>query len=815
MALPLTLLNKSNRQLRENVEELTLELTRKQYDNEDYHNVIRLLKEHRKHIQRELETAQASLSAAISSCERKNSALLQLHVQNDGERKRLAQLHELQNRFEASLSRFSLALQEKQSLLKESKEKTMILEEMVKKAITNSAAVLEKEDAIKLQIQGHSYTEVFLKLEKAQQELQKMEGNTKEVTEEHTRVVAQLDTIQKALSTSYEEKNDISSNIEAIRTEYQKFDTAITCNTTIMSEYLAEGKMKEEEKTSLEARLAEVKKQSLVIQGINISTRQRFDNTVVAMRKILQELIDQSHAISIVKRAKQKVKRCTFAAQETMQNSFLQIDEHNEVLRGLKAYHQQLEDCMKEPLPTSPTLESPASLDQVLKSLQQYFERLENRSFRLQEKLNIAVSELEQEGKETGSANDVVLTLQRGRQEQEKVMLSTRESVIAIRNVEQKIEDSIIQITEEIAQAQQMVKEEVSEKSINLQKTLASLQEKLTVELNRYKDLRNNITTSKIHLHRAADASLHYRDSELAESSKRRLLENEVEAMEKELVMCKGEVEALSEQHLRLNVTHQLLKGDFVKLLDSLSASAGAEELLRGQIGAIELQMEAERKQKLLELHLEQNALSSMKEDQNRLEKKLELIIMRYKDSIQRLGRAANEETLVPIKIERSIIGSENATDLPEVLHARYLLSKSCEREQLLKRGNFLDQQIVLLSKEVETLKKCYEAMLNCQSGQKDIKNSLSGKTIATSAFVKQEIALLENSTIERDELLRKELSLLEESIGATESQKIELQNRLKELRTNLKELKIVHQKKRLEYGKLQDSLRKAIVKKR
>lgn len=820
MSLPVSLLNSTNRQLREKIDELSVELSQKTHQCEDYRNVIRLLQSNLKQIRKEISTVEQSVTGTKAEVEREESTLLQWRMEEEGTKRRQRRLEEDLKALIDGNGRLENQVNHYAAAVATSVRASAVLEKQVKEAMEESIAAQKESDTLKQQ-QREVSNSVFMRLQAAQEEVVQMESAVAFAFDEHRRVLAELEAAQESLSSAVNDEKDTIRNLEVLQKQSGELDRRILANAEIMEDLKKEFCALEEEKKKLVKTLENCGGKKVEIERYCGASREHFDSIVADMRSVLQELVEQTKTLRSTRRIRRRIKQNGRSSRATLHSVEIQYQERAEKLQAIREYHENLIQCLKEEekekaLSLVPGTTTPInSLNLLLNSLQRHLARIENHSYLLEDKLNSAVYALRETGDVTEDINSRILYIQQSRALQEKESSHIHEQLCAIREMQISCENSITDISTKINTVSASSREESQRRMNDLRSKMVLLQEKLSGEINRGNAIRASLTSAKIQLLRAQKAVLNGKASESEAKNKYILLENEILAMKNELQELRQASAAQESKQSSAAIARQLLLNASVQTMEDVAQVSGITELLRGQMEIQEAQMEAERQRLLVTLHLEQNSLSAIKEEYYRLSKNLDLVMNRCKESMETLSRLSSGEKMCPsfVDVEKKLLTNSDGSEeiSPEVFHARYLLQKSCEREQLLSRGNFLDQRVVILSKEVETLKKMRDAMTNTMSSSNSHSSNATLNTRRNEDDIKDEILKLQGSEEQRNGLLREELKLHCDSITGVDVRKREVQRQLKELKSNLQRLKLTRKQKCLELSKLRDAARKVL----
>lgn len=821
------------------------------YSCEDYLNVVQLLKTNKRRIERECSVLQQTLAQSTKDEEEGKAASLEVEAQVDGEQWHIKKLSEELTILKESVTRLRERTAEKQVAIKRAISHSLSLEREVKEILDSNVASGKKGAKLQHENQKEISSSIFVRLQNSQVEVQELEEELSECTHEYERIVQQQDGAKESLAILLQDRKEIIRAIGALQKEGMYCNERLVQNAIRMKE-LREDKVSDEGKRDeLMATLEELKQKRIVLEQRSSVSTQKFDKLVFQMRQVLEELMHQAKGTSILRSIRKRSKKQLLRAKSLASNAIAVCDEQMEILHSLQIEQQK----SKEALDTLSTHMSSSLLvsanDFVKNALEARLQNLEAREYRVRQKIDATIHILRQETSLSESLNAHILFCQKNRVNFKEEFSNKHHCLTVTRSTQQALENKITEVLSSTNHIILQSKEGANVQSVMLRSEVMKLQRSLAVELWRGRELQRHFSSSNVQLRQALSSISDAERSREEMESKYLALMTEVQSMEKELAELRHLSENEKGQQKSTEIAKHILTTASKKLLEHVIEVAETEELLKGEVAVQEAKLEAEQQRLLVTVHLEKNHLSSMVDKHNCAKKKLDLLIMRYKESLESLSRLANShDASFILKDSRntsetsatthsSCAGVDLCTALsPEELHARFLLQQSCERELLLTRGNYLDKKVVRLAKEVKGLKKILTTMRRPQSSSllgisreeafQEVQQkprfadastkmevvcdrSSTGKLVESLSFpsMMDEIRQLELCDEERAVLLKEELELCKEGIREIEWQRKRTQQNLREMKGKLNEARRIHHQKRLQLAKLQEDARK------
>lgn len=847
--MPLSVLNSSNRKLCERVEHIKEEIAQVRYSCEDYHNVIQLLKINKRRAEREAYVLQQALSQTVKEVKDVNSSTLELEALANGEQRYAIQLSEELRVLKENVTRTEALSTAKQEAIRKAVSNSLVLEREVEEILDVNVASERKGSELQHGNRKEISSSIFSRLQKAQVEVQELELELSGSLNEHRHIMQQQNVVKEALAALHQDRTEVLHAMNSLQKEAMHCDQNIIQNSFLMEEMLSDSAEKKAVKHGLLKLREELKQRKALLEQNSATAVQRFDKLVFKMRQILEELMCQAKNAAALRRVGKKVKKQLLEVSLSAANATNFCEERMELLRNLQAQKQKSKECLDALSVEKRSLSSTSPPELVRNSLEGRLHHVAARGYGMLEKFDSMMDTLSQEREITKSLNTRLALFQKKREDLKEEFSTCHKRLTCFRSAQQSVEARIGEVRSGMSQAVFQSKAAAQVQSIMLRSEFMSLQKKVAVEISRSRQLHKRLASTNLQI-RHALANIASAERTHGEKEERYLLlSTEIQSMEKELEQLRQLVEQQKTQQRSTEMAKKVLARTSRKVVEDVIGAAESEELLRGEVALQEAELEAERQRFLVAFHLEQNNLSAMVDNYNRTKKKLDLLIMRYKESVASLSRMTNVHFSSFLKDSCSTketsgldstwptFGAEVELS-PEELHARFLLQKSCERELLLTRGNFLDKKVVRLSKEVEGLKKIL-ASLREPSTRNDV-GAITNKTVSTEGMAPTfadigpkmetertwistdciadpksfssaigEIRQLEMHEKERTELLKEELDLYKESIREIEMQKRKTQQNLREMKEKLKVVKGIQQQKRLQLHKLQEDVRK------
>lgn len=801
MSFPPSFLNASNRRLHEKVEELVRQVNDRKNQTESSRRVVQLLAANNKQTRREVDDAQKRYATAAKETEDEASHISRLSNEVEGRRRECAQLEENLKAMQERVRNYESCVEQYHHQLRIATETSVQLEERVRVNLTQSATVQAKASELQDSAVRGFPAEVWQRLQEGHQQVRQLEASLREATDEHQVVLKELDAVRHLLSVSMKDQHETLSGMECVQTQSAILDKSILSNTATMEGLLSETHSFASLRAELSHELAECVEVKSRLQRDCAAARRRLDDVTARLKATSDIVTGQDAQLNSCKRASRVGRQSKSSQAATLEHLEALSRERYERLCELKSYSGQLTEFSRR-LPH--ISDAPVrSLEVLLQSFTRQEAVCLERASRTQEKLNLAVYEFTLQSDRVDSLNLELLRAQERQRELEKVAEASSSRSHAFHTQLVALDHECQVVANRLAVAKAVANELKEEREKVLHSEVAVLRERLSAECSKSCELHQNLTSLRILLRRAAALSVDTEQTAHTRQESERRLQVEVSAMEMEVKNLRNTRASRSSEIDTLSVACQVLQNQAAQQMDDLSGAASAEEVLRGTMATHEATMAQQSQQLLLTLHLEDGDLTSLREECRNLKRKRDLLIQRYESSVELLCRMAD----APSSTENvsALISAPEDNLAPEVLHARHLLNQSSLRQYLMQSGNRLDQRIVVLTKEVEGLKK---KMLLLRTSQPTI----TLMEASTDTIIEKETIDLGIIAEDRMRLLCAEVADVKASIREATTRNSEAKKELKSLKVSLSAARSLLQQRRLELSKAQDMRRKVAM---
>lgn len=828
---PSSLLNATNQQLTERIEQVSFDLESKRNAVEESREVVELLKRNQKNIERQAKTAAEALASKRETLERDEGKLKQLCLEADAAGRQVRSLKEEEARLASAAAALEASMEHQRRRLEEGQKSAVALEAEAKEIILAHLARQRVGEELSAAQRELSST-VWAKLDRLNDKVRASAQQLESARVEHAQVLMELGATQRNLQDVVKDQSDSVRALELVHAQSSQLDAHVAMNAatmeTLQRATLEKKETREHMQSSLDRCLAEHKQQA----ATRDRHRDRYDRQLHALRQLVDAIRHSETDMT------------TFTNRQHAEESFLhqqrrQLDyvarlceDKMSLLTLEKARHTALMETRAVLDQQSKTnVPSPAALHELALSLSHQKEVLETRLERAQARLSEAIQIFVMEGRRGDRVNEAIVEKQRERRALAGSQETTECEAHMLRERCAQLEELLAERRALLPSMEALALEQRAQRQESWMREIEQLRSALLRAQREHQQLRNGITTLSSSTYRTRKGLEDGGTAQTTTLKALRLLEGEIAALEQEQRITAEEERKAVLQFEQATVTLQSLMKAADTNVGVLKETAGMESFLRAEVQIKEEQIQAEMQGRLVELHLHENELHGLGEELQRNCKKLSLLRMRYEEVMASLARASqkplNEEkdgVLLPLPALDTVPAAVN----PETVHAHLLLRRSFEREQLMQRGNYLDLRLVALDRETSTLRLMLDGMRTAAPSHPN--EGASAARVAATGMKKQSGALVSadanalaagggplpsspavmksellNNAVAKEQYWKVEANLLEEAMTAMSHERDRTRVQLSELRFTLKALQGTEKQKRMRLQKLRE----------
>lgn len=832
---PSSLLNPTNQQLTEQIEQLSIELESKRSTIAETREVVELLKKNQQEVRRQEKATAEALASTREAVDGDEGKLKQVTQEVEGSARRVRSLTEEQTRLTAAVAAVESSMEHKRRRLEaeqqaaaaaEAQAKEIVLEHLARQKVGEELAAAQRDLS----------STVWARLERLNAQVSFTTKQLAEARAEHDHVLRELNAVQHNLQDAVQDQSDSVRALELIHAQTTQLDARVATNAAAMQTLKNAAREREELRERLRITLEHCIAENNQRSAARDRERGRYDQQLYNLRQImegLREAVGQLTGCTSRHHAEEH-----FLQQQRRQLAhILHLCEEKAALLAVeKARHAALvkarAQLQKETVAGGP---SPSALRDLLLSLSHQQELLENRLERAQQRLAEAIQIFVQEGRRGDHVNDALAEVQRRRKAVAETHDTTESEVHLVKQRCMQLEELLRERQALLPSMQALAHEQRAQRQESWVREVAQLRTRLLDAQREYQQLLQGVITLRGSVRRTRTSLDNGGAAQGSTLEEMRLLEGEVARLEQEAQSTAVQQQSAVAQAEQAGVTLQSLMKAADVQVGALKEAAGVESFLRAEVQIKEEQIEAEMQSRRVELHLHESEVHELNEELQRHRKKLGLLRMRYDEVMGALARASQkplneEQGDTSLALSLPPLDPAAASTNPEAVHAHLLLRRSFEREQLMQRGNYLDLRLVALGRETSTLRHMLEGLRapSTSSAAPPIEGvGVVGKVLPgadttvngsgttqggalVSANVNSPLVVksqLVSNEFAKERYWKEELELLDGAMLAMAQERDRARVQLNELRTTLKDLQGTEKQKRTRLQKLRDLL--------
>ncbi|KAL7710552.1 hypothetical protein N2W54_006123 [Lotmaria passim] len=844
---PSSLLNSTNRQLTERIEQLSADLESKRSTVAELREVVALLKKDQQQTRKRERTVAEALTSKREALEKDEGRLKHLGFEIDANARRARGLQEEETRLMSAVAAMEAAMGHKRHRLEEEQKMTLELEAEVKEIVLANLARQREGEELSAAQREFSST-IWAKLERLNEQLSASTRLLADARAEHSHVLRKLDAVQHSLHDAVREQSDGVRALELVHAQSSQLDTRVVTNATAMEALMRaageKAELRERLRSSLDRCLADNKR----CVTARDRHRRRYDRQLHTLRQLVESIRDEeAHLVGCTSRQHAEEHLLEQQRRELDRITLL-CEERTALLALEKARHVALSEARtlldKQASAGAP---SPAALHDLVLSLTRHRDLLEDRLERAQLRLTWAIQAFEQEGRKADEINEALGEVQKKRRTLAESQETTESEAHLLKQRCTQLGELLGDRRALLPSIQALAQEQRAQRQESWAREVEQLRATLQGAQREYQQLLQGVTTLRSSLLRTRKVLENGETSQSTTIHELRLLEGEVGRLEQEQAITTATQRRAASQVEQASVTLQSMMKTADAQVGVLKEAAGAESFLRAEVQIQEDRIQAEVQNSLVKLHLHEGELHELNEELQRHKKKLGLLRMRYEEVMASLARASQK----PLNDEHSDaslplppLDPVAATTNPEAVHAHLLLRRSFEREQLMQRGNYLDLRLVTLGRETSTLRHMLDSMRTpstasplseatvCVDGAAADEPTAfltenHNRTGTLASVERRGLPLANNapllcgaSAVTKDQLIDRELAqerywkleldLLDEAMGAMTRERDRARAQQNELHSTLKELQSTAKQKQMRLQKLHDAVERS-----
>ncbi|KAH9597394.1 hypothetical protein LSM04_003042 [Trypanosoma melophagium] len=801
MSWPVRLLNEANRNLQARIDHVGEDVQKRTAEVESQRSVIALLRENLAQVRRHIDSGERATSEQQERLREGENELQELRREESHYRTELQQLRRRHEEVCASLQSTTSVLRTKATALEEEHKLSEALE----------------RTALEMSVAHASHKS----LQETQKEVEKRQRRLQQVQTSLVKVHDEVRTLHKVLLQEKDETLRVQRELTALRYDIEKGKQdkaesllavshvqqavmACEAQTVANAEKYTDVKHKLESRRNVLMEMQEkLKKERAQLQAISKKTEEcRKDQAKLVTRfhSLSVETLKHENATAAIQRqlsAQLDVKR---ELTRSRNSALVLRDERYMRLQELILRSRELDSLMKESKIDN-NFHSVGCLENTRLSLQRTLKQLDARLGHMHRAMMDCFSNMKREGRVADELNTNIIRTKESLVAADRDYAAeqhSREECIAHL---QAMEERILAAEQNLAQTRVLLREGSKHERDLMEGTVRDLQAEIHRITREGYALRREITPLRCalnaHLKLLQDSKAKLTLLEEAALTRGReltllLVDSERVVKEKQSVLLK-----YSEAMFHLRSVRRVAESN----LEMMRGVASVEDILRGQASVAQEALVADIKNAVVELHLEQKAQGELQTDLRRCQGQLQQLKSRYQSITESMTR--NLAPTGESKKEELPVASNNSS-FPEVLHAKCILQSSLTREQLRKRGNFLDGRIVFLEHETRTLRSMLHAMQMGVGERQKTTLEASNQGVA-----EKETLLLREGVVGSREALRAEVDKVNILLEQLQSRRKDLAQRHKEVNKRLVELRALKANREVVLQRLRAQVRR------
>lgn len=828
-AWPRTLLCASNQRLVAAIDELAAQLEEKRQSCNEAKDVVALMRESVTDARRMIAFAEKELASERAAAEKAASNAKAWQLENEKTAKELAlweaesgRLRSLGLKAEEALSDVHQALTAEMGLAAR-------WEDEAKEALLSRLAREKDGEALEAETTRLS-SQVWSRLSRLNEEVAHRQLELQGSRDEHAHVLTELDSMHHTLRAAVQDQRATIQALAHVQAESAAADQRIHADGEAMRALKERTAAKTKLRAQLEEVLSTLGRDAKTARNASEAKRAAYDRRLNELRSAVEGLRQLAGATESTQRQRRAEEQHQRDLRTFFANVSALVEERRAGVQQQREYSQQLREAQKS-IAASSSLSrapSPEALLAAYTTLQGQLARWEDRLERARGRVTDAITEMRKEGERGEDLRESL-----GRAQQQAARLHTEHAVH--KATLGAADDRVHVLTVELAKRQERLPElkaasleRSDQQHKQCERRVREMKERLAEATNAHRRLLQANSSLRGGVRRAQQMlQVHQKDSH-QQSATEALLMSEVPRLQKELDDLEQRCRGLAEEYATAQLTFASLTTAADGQVSTRKEAAGTEALLRAEATAQGLALESEMQGALVELHLQQAALREQGEELRRQVRRRDLLRSRYTDLMQSLTRAATAPLSEaaprgsPRTASTSALPSLGPLDEdapPEALHARLLLQRSFDREQLMARGDYLDMRLVSLDRETATLRGMLHALQQGNVKAPAHQTAAAAVSASASASARRppgEPAGANPNPAAADERARwmlAEAGLQEEALAAMREQGELSRKQLKSMRKTLWELQAVDRQRRLQLHRLQEQVQRERLK--
>lgn len=809
MSWPTTVLNVTNRRLVEDVKRLTGELTAQQSACEQHREVLELMRVNLSQTKEQSKHVELILTDACKAMAQEESSIKELKNECDGAARRAKQLDADRTRLWEMIQQVHTATSAKLAALQENHTQSELLEDMVKQAVLHHIARQKVGKELEAESTKLSST-VTAKLAGLHDEVKQQERSLVAAIDEHKTVLTALGRVRNCLKEIAKDRVEGVQALALVIKQCEEADKGILHNVDTATNLQAQMAEKVKVRQGLHDRLAELQRTGAKSVKAREVKRQIYDARVNTLREVMTSLHEAAGPAEALRRQLDAGRQYARQLRSSLDDLIVRSTEKKRLLDSNGETYSRLREVSQSILQQEEEDgTSPAQLERLYAGLFQNLQALERRAENIQAYVSRAIAELVQEGRYGDVIQEKLSYTKLTQRSLYSEAASVRERQGETARALQAMENRLSAMREQLSETQSAAATETAVHRHQLEESVAQLKDQLQTSSDQHRQLVRDLSALRSALYRGTKALEEVRSQRMIADSANSLHETEVSRLEAELHQLGQTVDNCESQETRATVTLKSMQAAAREQLGSVRNTAGMDAHLRAFAQIEDAHIESDMHSAKVELHLHQGARRELGEELRRHQRRRDLLQSRYAELMQSL--AARQRAEGGPLVELPTLNTE-AT--PIALHARLLLQRSFEREELMEKGNYLDVRLLSVERETQNLQRVLETMrlekasTTIEGGNlqvtppKQCPKAALGSTSSAAGS-------LQEGLLSRQKLLQVELARQEEALKTMGAQRDSARDRMRRLTQTLKTLKTTEKQKQKKLLTLREEVHK------